>query len=82
MLAVVVVPILIGGCLAVSDPIHYYKIMRLNINGEIQQTYYSKSYPWGTEGYLSFREYPSGRDIKMHCPYIAEDIGTNKPTLK
>jgi hypothetical protein len=75
------IPMLIGGCLANSAPIHYYKIQRLNINGEVQQVYYSKGYPWGTDGYVSFTEYPSNRDIKMHTPYIAEDIGTNKPSL-
>ncbi len=80
MLAVIIIPLVIGGCLAASEPRHYYKIQRLNINGEVQQTYYSTSYPWGT-GYISFREFPSGKDVKFSAPYTAEDIGTNKPTL-
>ena len=79
MFAVILIPMFIGGCLAASEPQHYYKIQRLNVNGDVQQTYYSETYPWGTEGYVTFKVYPSGSDIKMHCPYVAEDIGTNKP---
>jgi len=58
---------------------HYYKIQRLNINGQVMQTYCSKGYPWGTEGYVTFKEYPSGKHVKMQCPYVAEDIGTEPP---
>lgn len=79
-LAIAIIPMFIGGCLAGSEPIHYYKIQRLNINGEVMQTYYSKSYPWGTD-YIDFREYPSGKWIKLKCSYTAEDLGTNKPSL-
>jgi len=79
ILSVAIIPFIIGGCIASSEPVHYYKIQRLNINGELQQVYYSKNYPWGTDGYVTFVEYPSGRNIKMHTPYVAEDIGTNKP---
>ena len=79
IIAFAVIPMVIGGCLANSVPTHYYKIQRLNINGEVQQVYYSKGYPWGTDGYVTFTEYPSNRDIKLHTPYVAEDIGTNKP---
>jgi hypothetical protein len=80
IIAVAIIPMFIGGCLANSEPIHYYKIQRLNINGEVMQTYYSKSYPWGTD-YIDFREYPSGKWIKLKCSYTAEDLGTNKPSL-
>ncbi len=80
MLAVIIIPMVIGGCLAASEPIHYYKIQRLNNIGEVQQTYYSKSYPWGTDC-IGFREFPSGKNIKFSAPYTAEDLGTNKPTL-
>jgi hypothetical protein len=79
ILAVAVIPKFIGGCLAGSEPTHYYKIQRLNINGEVQQVYYSQSYPWGTDGYIAFREYPSKSYIKLSTPYVAEDLGTNKP---
>jgi hypothetical protein len=78
-LAIAIIPMIIGGCLANSEPTHYYKIQRLNINGEVQQIYYSKGYPWGTDGYVTFTDYPSNKYIKMQTPYIAEDIGTNKP---
>lgn len=81
ILAVAVIPFFIAGCIAESEPTHYYKIQRLNINGEVQQVYYSQSFPWGTDGYVTFREYPSNRYIKMHTSYVAEDIGTNKPSL-
>jgi hypothetical protein len=77
ILTVATIPMFIAGCLVNSEPVHYYKIQRLNINGDVQQTYYSKGYPWGTDSYVSFNEYPSGRTIKMHTPYVAEDIGTN-----
>ena len=80
LLAVIIIPMTIGGCLAESEPTHYYKIQRLNIYGEVEQVYYSTGYPWGTDGCVIFKEYPSNRNIKMHAPYIAEDIGTNKPT--
>jgi len=79
ILAIPLVPILFFvGC--ATEPRHYYKIQRLNINGEIQQIYYSTSYPNGT-GSIHFREYPSGKWIKFSAPYTAEDLGTNKPTL-
>ena len=81
ILSIAIFPMCIGGCLAAFEPIHYYKIQRLNINEEVMQTYYSKSYPWGIEGCVDFREYPSGKWIKMNAPYTAEDLGTNKPTL-
>jgi hypothetical protein len=64
-----------------TPPAHYYKIQRLNINGEVMQTYYSKSYPWGTD-FIDFKEYPSNKWIKFKSPYTAEDLGTNKPILK
>jgi hypothetical protein len=82
--AIPLVPILFFvGCAYFDRPqVHYYKIQRLNINGEVQQTFYSTGYPWGTDGFVSFKEYPSSRWIKMQCPYVAEDIGTNKPSIK
>jgi len=80
MFAVILIPMFIGRCVAASEPIHYYKIQRLNYNGEVIQTYYSKSYPYGTD-FIDFREYPSGKWIKLKCGYIAEDLGTNKPTI-
>jgi predicted amidohydrolase len=83
ILAIPLVPILvITGCayFVPSEPTHYYKIQRLNFNGEIIQTYYSKSYPWGTD-FIDFKEYPSERWIKFKSPYTAEDLGTNKPSL-
>jgi hypothetical protein len=80
ILAIPVIPILffVGCAVTKSEPDHYYRIQRLNISGEVQQTYYSKKYPWGMET-VSFKEYPSGKDIKFYAPYTAEDIGTNKP---
>ena len=81
ILIVVVIPMFVGGCLAGSEPTHYYKVQRLNLNGDIQQTYYSQSFPWGTDSYVTFREYPSNRYIKLSSPYVAEDLGTNKPSL-
>jgi len=62
-------------------PTHYYKIQRLNYNGEVIQTYYSKSYPYGTD-FIDFKEYPSDKWIKLKCSYTAEDLGTNKPIIK
>jgi hypothetical protein len=82
IIAVAIIPMFIGGCLAGSEPTHYYRIQRLNVNGEVQQTYYSIGYPWGTDSYVTFREYPSNKDIKMATPYVAEDIGTNKSIIK
>lgn len=81
ILAIPIVPILfIAGCayFVPPEPTHYYKIQRLNYNGEVIQTYYSKSYPWGTD-FIDFKEYPSGKWIKLKCSYTAEDLGTNKP---
>lgn len=83
ILAIPLVPILvITGCAYFAPPLptHYYKIQRLNFNGEVIQTYYSKSYPWGTD-FIDFKEYPSERWIKFKSPYTAEDLGTNKPSL-
>lgn len=59
---------------------HYYKIQRLNLNGDVLQTYYSTTYPCGTEA-IVFIEYPSGKEIKFKSSYTAEDLGTNKPNL-
>jgi len=81
ILAIPLTPILvITGCAYFDppEPTHYYKIQRLNYNGEVIQTYYSKSYPWGTD-FIDFKEYPSDKWIKFKSPYTAEDIGTNKP---
>jgi hypothetical protein len=83
ILAIPLAPFLVvAGCtyFVPSEPTHYYKIQRLNINGEVQQTYYSESYPWGTD-FIDFKEYPSRRWIKFKSPYTAEDLGTNKPIL-
>ena len=83
ILAIPLVPILfcVGSTyFAPVEPTHYYKIQRLNYNGEVIQTYYSKSYPWGTD-FIDFKEYPSGKWIKLKCSYTAEDLGTNKPAL-
>ena len=85
ILAVPLIPILLFvGCSYIdpTPPTHYYKIQRLNLNGEVQQIYYSQSFPWSTDGYITFREYPSNRYIKIHTSYVAEDLGTNKPTNK
>jgi hypothetical protein len=82
MLGITLIPLFIGGCLAESEIKHYYKIQRLDAYGQVQQIYYSYDYPWGTDGYVSFKQYPTGASIKMHCAYVAEDIGTNKPSIK
>ena len=82
IVAIAVVPFFIAGCIAESEPIHYYKIQRLNLNGEVLQTYYSQSFPWGTDSYVTFREYPSNRYIKLSTSYTAEDLGINKPVIK
>ena len=85
VIAVPLVPILLFvGCSYIDrpEPTHYYKVQRLNLNGDVQQTYYSQSFPWGTDRYVTFREYPSNRYIKLSTPYVAEDLGTNKPILK
>ena len=82
MFGITLIPLFIGGCIAESDPTHYYKIQRLDVYGQVQQVYYSTGYPWGTDSYVTFKEYPSERNIKMHCPYVAEDLGTNKPIIK
>lgn len=81
ILAIAVIPFFIAGCIAESEPTHYYKIQRLNYNGEVVQNYYSKSYPWGTDSYVTFKEFPTGALIKMHASYVAEDLGTNKPVI-
>ena len=82
ILSIPLIPILFFGCAYFDRPaVHYYKIQRLNINGEVMQTFYSKGYPWGTDGFVSFKEYPSSKWIKMQCPYMSEDMGTNKPLL-
>jgi predicted amidohydrolase len=83
ILAVALTPTIFFGCAYFNppEPTHYYKIQRLNYNGEVIQTYYSKSYPYGTD-FIDFKEYPSGKLIKLKCGYIAEDLGTNKPTIK
>jgi hypothetical protein len=75
------IPMIIAGCLLQSEPIQYYKVQRLNINGDVQKTYYSQSYPYGIDT-ISFREYPSGNWVKFSAPYNAECLGTNKPVLK
>jgi len=83
VLAIPIIPILfVAGCayFIPTEPTHYYKIQRLNLNGEVMQTYYSKSYPWGTD-FIDFKEYPSGKWIKFKASYTAEDLGTNKPSL-
>jgi hypothetical protein len=83
ILAIPLVPILaIAGCAYFDppEPTHFYRVQRLNYNGEIVQTYYSKSYPWGTD-FIEFKEYPSNKWIKFKSPYTAEDLGTNKPTF-
>lgn len=74
--------VLFVGC-AIFDrvPEHYYKIQRLDNYGQVQQVYYSTGYPCGTDNYVTFKQYPSGATVMMHCPYIAEDIGTNKPSF-
>lgn len=82
ILAVATIPMFIGGCLANSEPTRYYRIERLNIYGEVLQTYFSSNYPTGTDGYVTFKEYPSGNWIKLGTPYIAEDIGVTKPVIK
>ena len=83
ILAVAFIPTIFFGCVYFNppQPTHYYKIQRLNYNGEVIQTYYSKSYPYGTD-FIDFKEYPSDKWIKLKCGYIAEDLGTNKPTIK
>jgi len=84
ILAVPLVPILFFvGCsyICPPEPTHYYKIQRLNYNGEVVQNYYSKSYPRGTDSYVTFKEFPTGALIKMHASYVAEDLGTNKPVI-
>jgi hypothetical protein len=79
-IALIPVFVFVGCAYYIPEPHqHYYKIQRLNINGEVMQTFYSKGYPYGTQGYVTFREYPSNKNIKMQCPYVAEDIGENVP---
>lgn len=63
-------------CAINSELQSFYKIQRLNNSGEVVQTYYSRSFPWGSGNGVSFREYYSDKIIRLSCPYTAEDIGT------
>lgn len=75
----VTVPFGIVSCAMKEKHQEYYRIQRLNIYGEVQQTYYSQSFPWSGENCTYFKEYPSGKFIEFSAPYTAEDLGTNKP---
>ena len=77
----VAVPLGIVSCAMKEEHNEYYRIQRLNIYGEVQQTYYSQSFPWSGENCTYFKEYPSGKFIEFSAPYTAEDLGTNKPQL-
>jgi hypothetical protein len=75
----VVVPFALVSCAMKEKSDRYFKVQRLNFNGEVLQTYYSKNFPCDGNHYIYFREYPSGKCIQFSAPYTAEDIGTNKP---
>lgn len=69
----------VASCAMNNEPVHYYRVQRLNIFGEVQQTYYSRCLPESVNNNVFFREYPSKKWIQFSAPYTAEDIGTNKP---
>jgi hypothetical protein len=75
----VTIPFGIVSCAMNNKPVRYFKIQRLNIYGEVQQTYYSKNFPCDGDHYIYFRDYTTGKWIQFSAPYTAEDIGTNKP---
>ena len=75
----VTIPFGIVSCAMKEEPVRYFKIQRLNIYGEVQQTYYSKNFPCDGNHYIYFRDYTTGKWIQFSAPYTAEDIGTNKP---
>jgi hypothetical protein len=73
------IPFGIISCAMNQEPVHYFKIQRLNFNGDVQQTYYSKNFPNDGDHYIYFRDCTIGKLIQFSAPYTAEDIGTNKP---
>jgi hypothetical protein len=72
--------IILGVHLSDDRSDHYYQIERLNLDGKVQQVYFSKGrFPWAGEHEVSFRSYPSGNFIHISANYTVEDIGTNAP---
>ena len=80
--ALVVIAFWTASCLANSETPHYYLIKRLNIEGNVEQTYISKGrFPWVNDHSVDFYEYPSGHNIRINSNYTVEDLGTNISTL-
>lgn len=82
ILILLLIPFSLVAYIEAYETPHYYEITRLNINGEIEQTYIAKGrFPWVRNNSIEFNQYPSGHRVLINSRYTVEDLGTSLNAL-